>query len=192
MKIAVLGGSFNPIHNAHIKIARIVYNKLKPSKFLFVPTYRHPLKTNTVFLPYEKRLYLVKKAIAHYPEFEVSNLDKTEKNFSYTSDLIRKLKNNYPQGDFYFIIGKDNVAELKLWHNYRWLLKNLNFIVLTREIESNENPPDYAKDFIYYKIEPIDISSTMIREKIKKGEPISGLVPQNIETDIITLYKPIL
>jgi nicotinate-nucleotide adenylyltransferase len=189
MKIAILGGSFNPIHNGHIEIARIVYNKLKPSLFFFVPTYKHPLKSNVAFLPYSQRYYLIEKALTNYPRFQVSNLDKTKNNLSYTTDLIKRFQKKYPNGEFYFIIGADNVYELKLWHNYKWLLDNVKFVVLTRKTNIKENMPDYAKDFIFYHIKPINISSTMIRERIKKGEPITNLVPRNIENDVIKFFK---
>ena len=191
MKIAILGGSFNPIHNGHLIIARYVYHKLKPSKFFFVPTYIHPLKDDIPFLSYEKRCYLIKKALENYKEFELSYMDKTKENRpSYTDELIKRFKKKYPEASFYFIVGEDILNEFKLWHNYRWLQDNLNFIVISRSV--SKSPTEDYPNFIYFQMPPVDISSTDIREKIKKGEPITDLVPPSIEMEIIKYYLPIL
>ena len=193
MKIVIFGGSFNPIHSAHISIARKVYNELKPSKFFFVPTYKHPLKKDVPFLPYDKRCYLVKKAIQDLPMFDISYLDKNETEPSYTFNLIKRFKKLFPNAIFYFIIGEDIIYELTLWYNYKWLLKNIKFVVLTRPTKDKKSAiPDFAKEFIYINIKPINISSTFIREKIKKGESIKNLVPPNIEKDVIKFYSSFL
>lgn len=187
MKIAILGGSFNPIHNGHIEIARRVREKLKPGKFFFVPSANNPLKQN--LLPFEKRYKLIEKALAKYPFFYVSDLDNTGKNFSYTDELIKKFQKKYPNDELYFIIGEDNVSQLTLWHNYRWLLDNINFVVITRTINKKYENLDYIDKLTFINMPPIDISSTEIRHKVKTGKSIKELVPDEILSDVILYYK---
>ncbi len=192
MKIAILGGSFNPVHSGHIIIAREVYKKIRPSKFFFVPTSSHPLKTDTLFLSYEKRCALLKKALKDYPEFEISYLDKTEKKPSYTYYLVKKFQKLFPKSEIFFVIGKDIIGELHLWYKYQWLLDNIKFVVITRNTDNPAEKPEFYNKLIFIKIKPIDISSTMIREKIKKGEPITNLVPKSIEKEVIKDYSLLL
>lgn len=193
MKIAILGGSFNPIHNGHIEIARRVRKKLNPGKFFFVPSANNPLKNKINLLSFKKRYELIKKALAKYPFFCVSDLDNTGKNLSYSDDLIKRFQKKYPDDDIYFIIGEDNVEQLKLWHNYKWLLKNVTFLIITRTIKTKNEwiNLDYINQLKFIDMPPVNISSTEIRDKVKAKESIKGLVPDEILSDIISLYKSI-
>ena len=193
MKIAILGGSFNPIHNGHIEIARQVREKLNPGKFFFVPSANNPLKQNISLLSFEKRYQLIKKALIKYPFFYVSDLDNTGNNFSYTDELIKRFQKKYPKDEIYFIIGEDNIVQLPLWHNYKWLLDNIIFIVLTRttDTKNNWNKLDYINKLTFINMPPINISSTEIRNKVKANKSIKELVPNEILSDIIRYYKPI-
>ena len=85
MKIGLLGGSFNPIHNGHIKIAKTVLEKTEIEQIWFIPTGNHPLKSNNKFKPIEKRILLIEKAIEKYSDFFICKFDSNDDNPNYTS-----------------------------------------------------------------------------------------------------------
>ncbi|MCD4817899.1 MAG: nicotinate (nicotinamide) nucleotide adenylyltransferase [Candidatus Cloacimonetes bacterium] len=190
MKIGLLGGSFNPIHNGHLTIAEFVLNSQNINEIWFLPTGKHPFKENHNLISFEQRFSLVQKAISDNHYFKVKNFDNSDGRINYTDDLIKKIRRKYPLDEFYFIIGEDNVEELQFWHNYRWLLDNINFIVLSRnsKLKSDWKSLDYIKKFKFVKMIPINISSTQIRSKIFAGESIKSLVPNFLENEIIELY----
>lgn len=191
MKIGLLGGSFNPIHNGHIALANAAYNTLNLDKILFLPSGNHPLKRNGEILPFVTRYKLIQKVIENYSQFEVSDLDRQYENLSYTDELIKRLKIQFPVDEFFFIVGTDIIKELPLWHNWQWLLDNVNIIVVNRP-DTNKSTwenLDYLDKLNFIEMKPVDVSSSMIREKIKRGESVSGLVPEEVEKEICRLYS---
>lgn len=190
MKIGLLGGSFNPVHNGHLAIAKNALEQLELDKILFLPVGMHPLKTDRNISPFEIRYKLLETALKSFPDFEVSNLDEHAENLNYTDELIKKLKIKFPDNEFFFIAGDDIVLELPRWHNYKWLLDNLKIVVFNRpETDKSEwKNLDYINKLFFLEMKPVNISSNEIREKVRKEESISGLVPEKVEEEIIKLY----
>jgi nicotinate-nucleotide adenylyltransferase len=191
MKIGLLGGSFNPIHAGHLALAQTATQVLELDKVLFLPTGNHPLKQNMNILPAEKRFQLVQKAITLYPGFEASKLDMENIDLSYSVELIKRLRKIYPEDELYFLTGDDIITELPQWHNWEWMLQNVQFVVAKRPDTNREKwqDLDYLEYFLFIDMKPQDVSSSMIREKIKRGENISGLVPEEVEQEICKLYS---
>ncbi|MBC8384771.1 MAG: nicotinate (nicotinamide) nucleotide adenylyltransferase [Candidatus Cloacimonetes bacterium] len=191
MKIGLLGGSFNPIHNGHIAVAKSVLKQLALDKIWFLPTGKHPLKYNSTFLSFEKRYCLIKKTVSSYPDFEVYDFDRFENKPNYTDELIKKIKRLFPRNVFYFIIGEDNVGELPAWHNYKWLLENVRIVVVNRTASERTKwkKLDFIDKLVFINMPPVDISSTNIREKIIKNENIKGLVPETIEAELYGIFQ---
>ena len=191
MKIGLLGGSFNPVHNGHIELAQTAFDSFKLDKILFLPSGNHPLKKHSDNPTIEIRYDLTKKAIASNPHFEISRLDMETTKPSYTKLLILRLHKAFPHDAFYFIAGSDIISELKNWHDYKWILDNIEFIIAHRpDIDRSVwNDLEYIDKFHFMEMEPIDISSTNIRKMIVKSKDISALVPSNIEKELITLYS---
>jgi len=191
MKIGLLGGSFNPVHNGHIKLAQTALDSFGLDKILFLPSGNHPIKNHSNIPPIEIRYDLTKKAIASKPSFEISRLDMETDTPSYTKLLVMRLNKIFPDDKFYFIAGSDIISELKKWHDYRWILDNIEFIVAHRpDIDKTMwNKLEYVDKLNFMEMESVDISSTMIRKMIAKGKDISLLVPANIRNDLITLYS---
>ncbi|MCK4652874.1 MAG: nicotinate (nicotinamide) nucleotide adenylyltransferase [Candidatus Cloacimonetes bacterium] len=191
MKIGLLGGSFNPIHNGHIALANEAYNTLNLDKILFLPSGNHPLKRNDEILPFGIRFKLIEKVLDNYPDFEASNLDSQYEDLSYTDELIKRLKKQFPDDEFFFIVGTDIIKELPLWHNWHWLLNNVNIVVANRP-DTNKTTwknLDYLNKLNFIEMKPVDVSSSMIRDKIKRSDSISGLVPEEVEKEICRLYS---
>lgn len=191
MKIGLLGGSFNPVHNGHLAIAENALEQLELDKILFLPVGMHPLKTDRNIPPFEIRYKLIETVLNSFPDFEVSTLDEKSENLNYTDELIKTLKSKYPDNDFFFIAGDDIVSELPRWHNYRWLLDNVKIVVFNRvhTDKSEWKNLDFLNRLFFLEMKPVNISSKEIREKIKNCENISGLVPEKVEEEIIKLYS---
>ncbi|MCK4311724.1 MAG: nicotinate (nicotinamide) nucleotide adenylyltransferase [Candidatus Cloacimonetes bacterium] len=191
MKIGLLGGSFNPIHNGHIALANAAYNTLKLDKILFLPSGNHPLKRNDEILPFKTRFKLIETVLENYPQFKVSDLDRQYENLSYTDKLIKRLKKQFPDDEFFFIVGTDIIKELPLWHNWHWLLDNVNIVVANRPDINKKTLKnlDYSNKLSFIEMKPVYVSSSMIRDKIKRGESVSGLVPEIIEEEVIKVYS---
>ncbi len=191
MKIGLIGGSFNPVHNGHLAIAKNALEQLELDKILFLPVGMHPLKTNRNIPSFEIRYKLLETALKSFPDFEVSNLDEKSENLNYTDELIKTLKSKYPDNDFFFITGDDIVLELPRWHNYKWLLDNVKIVVFNRsDTDKTEwKYLNYLNKLFFLKMKPVNISSNEIREKIRKEKSISGLVPDIIRNEVKNLYS---
>lgn len=181
MKVGLLGGTFNPLHNGHIKVALTVYEKLGLDRVIFVPSASPPHK-NCKILPFKIRLELIKKSISQYPYFEVSDLDKHPDKPSYTLLLVEKMKKLNPGSEFFFIIGSDNIVQLKTWYRYENLIDSVPIVAVTREsLSTRENEwTDYSDKLIHVEMEPARISSSEIMEKLKKNKSIDEFVPKAV------------
>ncbi|MCF7857812.1 MAG: nicotinate-nucleotide adenylyltransferase [Candidatus Cloacimonetes bacterium] len=190
MKIGLLGGSFNPVHNGHIKLAQTALNSYQLDKVLFLPSGKHPLKSNEQSLPVKQRYVLTKKAIASYTHFEISKFDMDTERPSYTKFLINRIKKTFPKDQFYFIAGSDIISELPKWHDSKWLIENIKFIIAHRpNIDTSHwKTLEFVDKLEFMEMTPVDISSTKIREMIASKQDVSSYVPSVILEDIKKLY----
>lgn len=183
MKIGIYGGSFNPVHLGHLKLAREAVSELNLDKLVFVPSFRTPLKGEGM-PSVEARLTLLKKALRG-TGFEVSDCEARREGMSYTVDTLAWFGRRYPSAILYFLAGTDAAASLKKWKNYRQVLKSCRFTVLTRpggvKIDSSIPVNRLALD-------ALPISSSQIRAKLRGGASIKGLVPSAIEKDLKRIY----
>ncbi len=189
MKIGLLGGSFNPIHNGHIEIALAAIKQDFVQQVWFIPSYIHPLKNHNGSVDFVSRLELIKKAISNLPDCLACDFEKRYENISFTEKLMKFLYQRFPEHNFHFMIGWDIIPELNRWYNYSWLKDNVNFLVITRLIEQDISATNDLKSCQFLKIAPINISSTRIRNLISQRKSIKGLVPEIIEQDIIEIYQ---
>ncbi|MGC9362857.1 MAG: nicotinate (nicotinamide) nucleotide adenylyltransferase, partial [Candidatus Syntrophosphaera sp.] len=183
---ALLGGSFDPIHNGHLHVARQILRAGIVRSVVFLPNARHNFKGGRVLQDYDVRHELVESALE--PGMEVWDDDSTGS--GYTSDLMRRLYQKYPNRTFFWVIGSDNLAHLRQWHDFPWLRRNVRFLVIPRPGHPLEEKILKRIHRKTLRIEPSPISSTLVRKRISKGEPITGLVPEKIEQRVIELYRP--
>ncbi len=201
----MLGGTYNPIHLGHIKAAKTVIKNFNLDKILFIPAYIPPHKEKGPVAEAEHRWEMVKKAVAPYPRFVPSSIEIDAGGPSYSIITIRKIKRIYPVERLFFILGVDAFLEIETWKDYRDVLESCAFIVISRpgspleksaEILDDKykekmtyldqtakiNKKTLTESKIYlYKMNSLDISSTEIREKMKQGLSIQGLVPLTVE-----------
>lgn len=187
-KIGILGGSFNPIHNGHIYIAKEVKKQLSLDKVIFVPTGIAPHKDNSNFVSKEHRYNMVKLAVGDC--FEVSDIEiKTDK-VCYTVDAMAELNKIYNEDYLYYIIGADSLRDFMTWKEPVKLFGMLHIVVVDRDgtdinLIADGYRQKYGADITICHIEPIDISSTEIRNSFKKDGNSGGLIPEKAEKYIL-------
>ena len=185
-KLAVFGGTFDPIHNGHIAAALGVLHEFKPQKILFMPAGKPPHKDADTLSSAEDRYQMVLRSIARFPSFDVSRLEINKHGRSFTIDTIRSLKEIIPaNGSLLFIVGADTIRELPTWKEYRELLSTVRFAAVPRpgfELSLEEEASGMRKEFgakiHVLKSAPMDVSSSDIRSKITSGVPVDHLVPR--------------
>jgi nicotinate-nucleotide adenylyltransferase len=204
---ALFGGSFNPIHLGHLRIAEDIREHYKLDKIIFIPAYQSPLKSKYSVKP-EDRLNMVRLAVKDNPHFEVDDIEIKNPEISYTIKTIFHYKNLLGYNPI-FIVGTDAFLKLHEWKEPKLLLENTNFIVVAREdidisdinsylkynfckeinIDNVINP--FSAEVYFFKSRRLDISATEIRERVKENKSIKYLVPPEVEKYIYEkeLYK---
>ncbi|MBU5427197.1 nicotinate-nucleotide adenylyltransferase [Tissierella pigra] len=189
MKIAVMGGTFDPIHNGHLIAAEYARTSLKLDKVIFIPSGVHPFKNNRNITEGKKRLDILSLAIESNKYFDISNIEINREGTTYTIDTIRALKEIYREDEIYFIIGSDIIFEIVQWKGFQELIELCNFILLYR-LGKNEDKIEnkieelnrlYGLKFEKVNAPLIEISSTEIRERVKRDLSIKYLVPEIVE-----------
>lgn len=209
-----MGGTFNPVHSGHIKAARVIRKAMTLDKILFIPSYIPPHKETADVASPAHRLRMIELALASYPGFEPSAVEIEARGKSYSILTLEKIKKTYPEAMIFFILGVDAFLEIETWREYRRVLDQCSFIVISRpgfRLADAKNvlggkyrdhihtlPPFprkkgeglEAKIFLF-PFDALDISSTEIRRRIRRGLSIQGMVPKKIESYIFenSLYK---
>ena len=186
-KYGIFGGSFNPIHYGHLMICEYIKEEMGLDKVIFIPTGNPPHKDLGVSA--EDRYEMVKLAISPNPDFEISDIETTRVNLSYTVDTIRELKEIYKEEKLYFLIGLDSLFQLKTWKKIDDLSQEIEFVVALRPgyIDKQEinNEIDFLRENFGTKINLIktplyEISSTDLRDRIHEGKSLRYLIPKKV------------
>ncbi len=197
-KIAIMGGTFDPIHYGHLVTGEAVCHAFSLDKVLFMPTGKPAHKEE--FSKNFHRYHMTELAIQDNENFKLSTIELDRAGTTYTIDTILELKGMCCEGaEIYFIMGADSLHQLFSWKEAKRLIEICSFIVVTRpqydrkqlDLEINRLKNEYQANIHTLEIPALDISSSDIRQKIKKGEPIRYLLPKKVEQYIHTfeLYK---
>lgn len=180
MKIGILGGSFDPIHEGHLILARESERQFKLDKILFTPALVSPLKTESPSLtPAPLRARMVEMAIRGRPSWQLCDLELVRSGPSYTVETLRELRNIYPSPhELFFIGGVDAYEDLKNWKNPEEILKLSEWIIAPRP--SHPLPKNLPPRFHPLQMRPIAISSTEIRHRAGQGKDVSVWVPRRV------------
>lgn len=177
MKIAIFGGTFDPIHSAHLTVAREAAHQFALDRVLFIPAAHPPHKTESTIASYEDRYRMVALACAGEPNFEASRLEEGDRK-SYSILTIQRLRATLSPGDeLYFIIGADAFAEIVSWHRWRDVISETAFIVVTRPGHRYQLP-EGARVFRLDTL-ALPVSSSEIRQSLASGAD-SAEVPSNV------------
>jgi nicotinate-nucleotide adenylyltransferase len=173
LKVAIFGGTFDPIHSAHVAIARAAAGRFSLDRVLFIPAARPPHKGGAACAPYEDRVHMIELAIAGEPRFEVSRLEENTER-SYSIDTIAKLRAKLaPADQLYFLIGADAFAEIRSWHRWQEVAQAVRFIVVSRPGAAYDVPAGVTAD----RIDSLELpqSSSEIRRALREGNGVTGL-----------------
>jgi nicotinate-nucleotide adenylyltransferase len=202
MKIGLLGGSFNPVHNAHLRIAAAAQRACQLDKVIFIPAANPPHKTLAGDISFELRTSMVSLAISGISPFEASLVEGERDGKSYSIDTIRIFSRLHPGDELFFIIGGDSFLEIGTWQSFDEIFRSCNIIVVERPGSPITDPlealPDAVKGEFRLDVSrdclthesgnsvffitgtPIELSSSAIRRLVASGADISQYVPTKV------------
>ncbi|MCU0644544.1 MAG: nicotinate-nucleotide adenylyltransferase [bacterium] len=194
VRVGLFGGSFDPIHNGHLELARWTKHNLSLDQFIFIPAATPPHKQHVSLSEPEHRLRMVQLAIKDWREFEVSDFELHRKGISYTIDTIDYLRRqfNLKKASLFLVIGADSLVDFHTWRSPARILRSCHVVVLPRPDISISHIADEMKKKVIILAAPLfDISSTEIRKLIKKRQSINHLVPEPVAKYIVEhkLYR---
>lgn len=181
-RIGVYGGTFDPIHNAHLEIARAARECADLDVVLFVVAARPPHKANGTFATPEDRMAMVRAAVGEEAGLESSDLELTREGPSYTAHTLMELHDIYPDSELFLIIGMDSLVDLPKWKDPETILKHADILVVPRPGNGAAPPELVAGKCRAIPFEETELSSTEIRERVARGEGIDKLVPARVGT----------
>lgn len=192
MKIGIIGGTFDPVHNGHIHIARAAYEEYGLDRVWFMTAGDPYFKHGSNVTPPAVRLEMTELAVKEYPDmFESSDLEVKSEGHTYSSDTFTVLSEMHPDDQFFFIMGYDSLKSLDSWHRTDILLSRTAILCAMRndallteaELVRDRLVKKYASsapDIRFIHAPLMNISSTMIRSRVSEGLDISALVPKNV------------
>ena len=200
IRVGLFGGTFDPVHNGHLRVAEEVRERFRLERLYFIPAFAQPLKQRVKVTAAADRLKMVKMATRSNKFFHVSPVEIQRGGLSYSIETIHRFVERY--GDVYFLVGLDAFSEIAKWKSYRQIFEMVNLVVLVRPMQKDANrreifPPDVrigvkridqetyehisGKRIFFHRVTQLDISSTMIRQLARAGESIKYLVPYVVE-----------
>jgi nicotinate-nucleotide adenylyltransferase len=202
MRIGLLGGSFNPIHNAHLRIAGEAQEACGLDRIIFIPAADPPHKPLAGDVSFEDRSHMVSMAIAGRPGFEMSAVEAERGGKSYSIDTIMTLRKRFPEDELFFIIGGDSFLEIGTWHRYGEIFSACNLVVVERpgcpvvnplaslpaavrgsfslDRETGRLMHESGTTIFFITGSPLDLSSTEIRRLAATGADITRHVPPDV------------
>ena len=180
MRIGLFGGSFNPIHNAHIALASTICEQARLDEVWFMVSPQNPLKQAQDLLDENERYEMVKLALDSQEKvLMASNYEFHLERPSYTWKTLRALKNDFPQHEFSLIIGGDNWVRFPRWAHSEEILANHHIYIYPRE-DSEIDEATLPENVHLIHTPKINITSTMLREMVRNGKDISAFVPNAV------------
>ncbi len=186
MRLGIMGGTFDPVHFGHLVIAEEARYEFALDRVVWVPAGDPPHKQSREVVSQEHRYAMVLLATAGHPAFEVSRLEMERSGPSYTVDTIRSFSELKPEAELFFITGADATLEILTWHRHEDLVRLCRFIAVTRPgYDLNRLntvlPESYLPRISTIQAPGVDISSTDLRARLRNGEPVKYLVPDDVE-----------
>jgi len=187
VRIGIFGGSFNPVHQGHLCLARAAASELDLDQVIFVPSFQNPLKKKEALLPSALRTKLLRAAINNHPGFSVSLCEIKRKSPSFTVDTLKYFKRRFgKRAVLYFLSGADALKTLGRWRSVDQIFRLCRFVAMTR--------PGYAmkkssKPILQVPFAALPLSSSEVRSRLRRRQPLTGLVPQGTERLLKNYFK---
>ncbi len=191
-RTGIMGGTFNPVHLAHLVLAEQALEQFALDEIMFLPSRQPAYKEKAEILPDEVRYKLLQLAIAGQPRFYVSDLELKREGTTYTADTMLELKQLEPDTEFYFIIGGDSLMHFEDWKHPDIILANAHLLATTRGNDSSTSGFDqiqakakelnekFHSDIQVFQTPLMEISSTDIRKRLAEAHSIRYLVPEAV------------
>ncbi len=187
MRLGILGGSFDPVHNGHLQLARYAQKQARLDQIRFVPTAVQPHKLAGPIASEESRCAMLRLALVEFPRWQVGHTELERGGVSYTVDTLRTIEKNQPEVELFFLMGADSLHDFPKWREPAEICRLATLLVVCRP---GDPTPDFSllAEFVtkdrFKEIEdlqivmpPVAVSSTEIRLRIENGEAINHLVP---------------
>lgn len=180
VRIGIMGGTFDPIHNGHLVAASEVQSVFGLDEVIFVPTYSQPFKQGNRVTPAEHRYLMTVVATASNPRFTSSRVDIDRGGVTYTVDTLRDIAAQYPGAELYFITGADALAQILSWKDADELFEMAHMVGVTRpgHVLDDSNLP--ADKISLVEVPALAISSTDCRTRVRQHLPVWYLVPDGV------------
>lgn len=188
-KIGIMGGTFNPIHDGHLKMALEAYKQYQLDEVWFMPTKQPPHKNNSDIIKDEHRVNMIELAIKPFPFFFLSKLELEREGTTYTIDTLCQLKKEYPEHYFYFILGSDSLFEIHTWKCPKEVMELAHILSAPRYprtveedyIRKEQLEKEYNADIQFIDMEQITVSSMDIRKKFFDKKSANEYLPKEVE-----------
>lgn len=188
-RIGIMGGTFNPIHNAHLTMASSAYKQAGLDQIWFMPSKNPPHKCSSEIVSEDHRSNMIKQAIRNVPFFHFSDFELCHEGITYTAETLQRLQKTYPEYQFYFLMGGDSLFELETWYQPEKIMQMVTILAFARNGETFGQmraragylTKQYHADIHILSMPPMPVSSSMIRKKLRTGQSVHDLLPENVE-----------
>ncbi len=188
MRLGILGGTFDPVHRGHLALARAASDELGLDEVLFLPAGQPWRKAGQTIASNEHRLAMLRRALEGEAAFQVSRLELERPGPSYTADTLEALRDDRPEDELFFLLGEDALMDLPNWARPQRILELARLAVARRADSSPEaleeaerRLPGLGERVVWLKMSVVAVSATEIRERVREGQPMGGLVPATVE-----------
>lgn len=187
MRIGIFGGTFNPIHEGHVRMAKHYVRELELDKLIVIPTKYPPHKTARDLASSRDRLEMCRRAFSGMPQVEISDIEMKRPGKSYTVDTIRQLRKIYPEDKLFLLVGGDMFRSFHNWYEFQEILLNCTLCTAARERGELQDLhrsriilSQYSENLIILEMPVLELSSTEIRERLRKKQDCSHLLTHNV------------
>ena len=184
MRRAIFGGSFNPVHNDHVRLALGLADEFALDEVTLIPTYQTPLKDNSDIASCEHRLNMCRLAVEGHPRLSVSDIEIRRGGLSYTSDTIAAMTDG---GELFLIVGADMYVTLDRWHDFRYIFENAVILVAPRDELDHDSLREKYEEYKAYGCRTLisrspvgPLSSTAVRAAVREGLSLDGMVDRRV------------
>lgn len=187
MRIGIYGGSFDPVHNGHINAARNFMEELSLDKIIIVPAYCSPFKKGLAVTPSQHRLNMCNIAFGNTEGFEVSDAEILRADEGYMSDTVAQIREQYPDAELFLLLGSDQLLTFQKWHAWSKITDEATVATAARTWDDDVAMEaaaavlrSYGAEVIIVPIDVKELSSTDVREAVRRGDDISAMVPPGV------------
>lgn len=183
-RLALYGGGFDPVHNAHLTIARYALKQVGLDRLIFIPSAQSPLKENLPMATAEERVEMLELATDGEQRFKVDTYEVEKGGISYSVDTVRYFKAHYVNAEVFWMIGADQFEQLDRWREIEVMAEMVTFLVFGRPGSNLKAPTVEGLNYFEVDAPMMEESSTEIRRRCQEGLSIEGLVPDAVEAFI--------